>query len=50
MPNCLVGPSECEAKFPSKYFDMDYVKMHGFQGNPLYVFREWGEAYKFDHI
>ena len=25
-----------------KTFDIGYVKMHGFHGNPLYVFREWG--------
>ena len=40
VPNCLIGPSECETKF--KHFSMDYVKMHGFQGNPLYDFRDWG--------
>ena len=25
-----------------KTFSMGYVKMHGFNGNPLYDFREWG--------
>ena len=25
-----------------KHFDMGYVKMHGFHGNPLYDFREGG--------
>ena len=35
-------PSQCETKFISKYFDMGYVKMHGFHGNPLCDFREWG--------
>ena len=42
MPNCLVGPSECETKFTSKHFGMGYVKMHGFHGNQLYYFQEWG--------
>ena len=50
MPNCSVGPSECETKFTSKHFSMGYVKMHGFHGNPLHDFREWGYAYKFNHI
>ena len=42
MPNCSMGPSECETQFSSKRFGMGYVKMHGFHGNPLYDFREWG--------
>ena len=42
MPNCSVGPSECKTKFCSKQFGMSYVKIHGFHGNPLYDFREWG--------
>ena len=42
MPNCSVGPFECETKFTSKYFGMGYVKMHGFHSNPVYDFREWG--------
>ena len=25
-----------------KHFVMGYVKMYGFNGNPLYDFREWG--------
>ena len=29
---------------PSKYFSMGYVKMHGFDGNPLYGSREQGEG------
>ena len=37
-----MGPSECETQFSSKRFGMGYVKMHGFHGNPLYDFREWG--------
>ena len=41
MPNCSVGPSACETKLTSKHFDMGYVKMHGFHGNPLYDLREW---------
>ena len=42
MANYSVGPSECETKFTSKHFTMGYVKMHGFNGNPLHSFREWG--------
>ena len=42
MPNRSVGPSKCETKFTLKHFGMGYVKMHGFHGNPLYDFREWG--------
>ena len=46
MPNCSVGLSECETKFISKHFDMGYVKMHGFHGNPLNDFRDlgWGRG------
>ena len=29
---------------------MGYMKMHGFDGNPLYDSREWGMAYKFNDI
>ena len=25
-----------------KKFGMGYVKMHGFHGNPLYDFQDWG--------
>ena len=42
MQNCLVGPSKCETKFSSKQFGIGYMKMHGFHGNPLYGFQEWG--------
>ena len=31
-------------------FGTGYVKIHGFHGNHLYDFREWGYAYKFNHI
>ena len=41
MPNCLVGPSECETKFSSKQFGMSYVKMHGFHGNLLHDSQDW---------
>ena len=50
MPNCSVGPSGCETKFSSKKFGMCYEKMHGFHGNFLYDSRDWGKAYKFNHI
>ena len=33
MPNCSVGPPECETKLSSKYFGMGYVEMHGFHSN-----------------
>ena len=42
MPNCSVGPSECEMKFPHKKLGMGYVKMHGFHGNRLYDSRDLG--------
>ena len=42
MPYYSVGHTECETKFASKHFDMGYVKVHDFHGNPLYDFREWG--------
>ena len=43
MPNCPVGPSECETKFSLKHFGMGYVKMHNFHGNPIYMILEnWG--------
>ena len=42
MPNCSVGPSECEMKFSSQKLVMGYVKMHGFHGNRLYDSRDWG--------
>ena len=42
MLNCKVGPSKCKTKFTLKHFGIGFVKMHGFHGNPLYVFREWG--------
>ena len=38
VPNCSLGPPECETKFTSKHFGMDYVKMHGFHGNPYMIF------------
>ena len=42
MPNCSVGPLECETKFSFKKFGMGHVKMHGFHGNLLYDFRALG--------
>ena len=35
---------------PQKKFGMGYDKMHGFHGNLLYDSRDWGYAYKFNHI
>ena len=50
MPNCSLRPPECETKFSSKHFGIGYVKMHGFNCNPLYDSQEWGECLKFNHI
>ena len=41
-----MGPSKCETKFSSKHFGMGYVKMHGFNGNPLYDSRDLGVGLK----
>ena len=43
MPNCSVGPSECETKYSSKeiWYGLS-EKMHGFHGNLLYDSRDWG--------
>ena len=50
MPNCSVGPSNVKQSSPQKKFGMGYVKRHGFHGNLLYDSRDWGLAYKFNHI
>ena len=43
MPNCSVGPPECEAKLTSKHFDMGYVKMHVFfMATPYTIFEKGG--------
>ena len=31
---------------PQKYFGIDYVKLHGLHGNPLYGSSEWGRPTK----
>ena len=33
LPNCSLGPPECETKLSSKNV-MGYIKIHGFHGNP----------------
>ena len=41
MPNCSVGPSECEMKFSSQEIRYGLREMHGFHGNRLYDSRDW---------
>ena len=35
-------PQNVKQISPQKKFGMGYVKMHGFHGNLLYDFRDWG--------
>ena len=42
MPNCSVGPSECETKFSSKEIWYGLLKMHGYNGNTFYDSQDRG--------
>ena len=42
MPNCSVGPSECEMKFSSQKIRYGLRENAWFHGDRLYYSRDWG--------